>query len=303
MVKKVTPEIEAQAETTTPERLQELATNPKLQEFVAANSAAPKSLLQHLAETGTEAVKKCCAANPNTPKETLLRLAANFPEEFVGNPVFNLLRLENPQLLQDLPQKGLQKLLAKADVEVDIVRSLAAHPDPEIAVPAKCHLHSTITINPAWESEALANRLSNIKGGRAKYKEYKNEILVLIWNGTAAENIQFLPVEMRARVAENPNCPLELLQQLAHDKNELVRAKVAENPNCPPALLQKFAHDDKFVRTGVAKNPNCSPALLQQLASDENENVRAEVAQNQNCPPALLQQLAHDDDLRDAQEW
>ena len=81
-----TAEKEASLETTSPERLRELAEqNVKLARIVASN--------------------------PNTPRETLLELGTEFPEELLKNPVFDLLLLENPNLLAQMPESTLKSLV------------------------------------------------------------------------------------------------------------------------------------------------------------------------------------------------
>jgi len=82
--KQPTAQGEASGETTSPERLQELAQQDvKLARIVATN--------------------------PNTPTETLLELDYQFPAELLNNPVFDLLLLGNPNLLAQMPQNTLKK--------------------------------------------------------------------------------------------------------------------------------------------------------------------------------------------------
>lgn len=95
---------EAQSETTSPERLRELAKNPNLIEAVAGNVMAPPDLLAELyykyhqeSEELSQGILKACAKNPNTPKETLLKLGSKFLAELINNHVFDLLLVENPK--------------------------------------------------------------------------------------------------------------------------------------------------------------------------------------------------------------
>jgi hypothetical protein len=41
---------------------------------------------------------------------------------------------------------------------------------------------------------------------------------------------------VRGSAAQNPNCPIHLLEKLADDKDGFVRHSVAQNPNCPQYL-------------------------------------------------------------------
>jgi len=65
---------------------------------------------------------------------------------------------------------------------------------------------------------------------------------------------------VRWRVAANPACPPQLLQQLAQDPDQAVREQVANNPSCPPRVLEALARDpDQRVRTAALGHPNCPP--------------------------------------------
>ncbi len=57
---------------------------------------------------------------------------------------------------------------------------------------------------------------------------------------------------VRDGISGNPNAPLELLEQLANDKDKLVRLRVVENPAVPKEVLRKLKDDpDKDVRKAV----------------------------------------------------
>lgn len=105
---------EAQQKTTSKERLKELASiRDELAEIVAQNIAASPELLSDLASHTSQAVRKAVTSNPNTSTETLLQLAEDFPQEFLENPVFELLYLENSDFLKDIPFNTLYALLQK----------------------------------------------------------------------------------------------------------------------------------------------------------------------------------------------
>ena len=77
----------------------------------------------------------------------------------------------------------------------------------------------------------------------------KNEILNSDW-------------EVRAKVAENPNTPAEILAELAKDSDWHVRRHAAENPNTPADVLMELAKDsDWHVRITAACNPKLKEVL------------------------------------------
>ena len=104
-----------------------------------------------------------------------------------------------------------------------------------------------------------------------------------------------LNAKVRKAVAGNPNCPADLLVELAEDPDWWVRHDVAENPSCPTDLLTKLANDTLYwVRGAVAKNPDCPAETLTKLADDPHWWVREVLAKNPNCPTKTLAKLSND---------
>jgi hypothetical protein len=87
---------------------------------------------------------------------------------------------------------------------------------------------------------------------------------------------------VRARVARNPNTPIELLPTFEQDDSQFVRAALAENPMTPDELLEKLASDYSWsavpIRLAVVRHPNTPPSVLHQLVSDDSTLLRQEVA-------------------------
>lgn len=98
-----------------------------------------------------------------------------------------------------------------------------------------------------------------------------------------------------AGLANHPNAPPELLEQLAQHPHSLVRGAVASrwDPPAPAAALAQLAGDtDPGIRRSVAGNPGTPPEALAQLAGDQNHDVLVTLARNPNTPPEALAQLA-----------
>jgi hypothetical protein len=137
---------EAAALHTPAERLRELARRPALAPIVASNPGAGADLLRELGSiddhtpfatfaarvpvarvaahqllAGGNPTLAAVASNPNTPVETLLRLAGAYPEQFCANPALPLLLLENPNLLAEMPPARLRGLLRYANVPRDFL--------------------------------------------------------------------------------------------------------------------------------------------------------------------------------------
>ena len=77
----------------------------------------------------------------------------------------------------------------------------------------------------------------------------KNEILNSDW-------------EVRAKVAENPNTPVDVLMELAKDSDIVVRRRVACNSNTPVDVLIELAKDSEwYVRRYAACNSKLKEVL------------------------------------------
>ena len=77
----------------------------------------------------------------------------------------------------------------------------------------------------------------------------KNEILNSDW-------------EVRAKVARNPNTPVDVLMELAKDSDIVVRRRVACNSNTPVDVLIELEKDsDRHVRRFAAGNPKLKEVL------------------------------------------
>ena len=89
--KKSTARQEAADETTSSERLTELAEeSDALARIVAKNPSVPVSLLRALSRSEDEATRKGVVINPFTPYDVLSHLEEQFPELFLNNPALEL---------------------------------------------------------------------------------------------------------------------------------------------------------------------------------------------------------------------
>ena len=85
--KKPTARREAADETTSSERLTELAEESvTLARITAKNRSAPVSLLRVLSHSEDEATRKGLVINPFAPYDVLSHLEEQFPELFLNNP-------------------------------------------------------------------------------------------------------------------------------------------------------------------------------------------------------------------------
>ena len=103
----------------------------------------------------------------------------------------------------------------------------------------------------------------------------------------------------RACYAGKSDTPPEVLTVYAYDPIPIVRKAVAENPNTPQEILEDIIHakgNNWEIRSAVVRNPNVSAELLTELAKDKAAKVRQAVADNSDTPFDVLMQLVHDSD-------
>ncbi|BAZ11133.1 hypothetical protein NIES4071_29590 [Calothrix sp. NIES-4071] len=113
------PEQQACNQNTTPEQLRALAAqSTQLARLVCTNPNAEPGLLRELANRSDYKILSAVANNPNTPTDVLWKVGVEFPEEVLSNPVFPLLLLENPNLVEEIPDNTLESFL-KVDIVPD----------------------------------------------------------------------------------------------------------------------------------------------------------------------------------------
>jgi len=95
--------------------------------LLAAHPNATSETLTKLAKSGDRQTRRAVAMNPQTPKHILLKLAPTFPGEFFLNPVFDLLLLEDPNLLGELPVTVIKNILKRSDCPESFLRWAAAY--------------------------------------------------------------------------------------------------------------------------------------------------------------------------------
>lgn len=94
----------------------------------ARDPQAPSELLACLAGHPDPVCRELVTQNPNTPTQVLFELGARHPKQLLQNPVFSLLLLEDPDILQKLPAKCARGLLRQKEAP-PLLREYAAR-DP-----------------------------------------------------------------------------------------------------------------------------------------------------------------------------
>ncbi len=222
-------EAEAKSENTSGDRLWELARkDDNLGLTVAQNIATPEKLLQELSKSSNSAIRKAVCANPNTAIDTLWKLAWEFPQQLLENPICELLILENPNFIDDIPTNVFKQLLDLPEFP-EHFRELAFNSKNE-------KIRLLVACNPNTSVDML-NKL--------------------------AENRD---QAVRRAVACNPNISIDMLNKLSTDQDYGVRRTVARHPNTSSDILNKLAGDEVYyIRHDVARHPNTSSDILNKI--------------------------------------
>ena len=119
--------------------------------IVAAEPTTNPEILRELALFSDEKTRKAVVSNANTSPEVLVQLGEQFPSQFLDNPVFPLLVLENPNFIQELPLFTLRCILTQENCPEYILEQAADKADLEIQL---------ALANNIKTSRAILNRLN-----------------------------------------------------------------------------------------------------------------------------------------------
>ncbi len=225
--------------------------------FAARDAETPPATLDALSRSNDRSVRRAVASNPNVAPETLMRLAAEFPDELFQNPALPLFLLENPSLFADMPEESLAKLVH--------------HPSmPE-----------------AYLLEAARHRAFYVRRAAAQNPRMPPAVLVEL-----AEKQSYFE-----EVAGNPSTPPDYVARMARHDWPAVRLAAAGNPSLPKEAIPALANDgDAKVRRAVVRSEAATVDVLLRLAEHESALVRLAVAESEKTPRAILDRLAGDAD-------
>jgi hypothetical protein len=197
----LTPQQEAVSLKTSSERLQKLAT----------------------LYFQDQEILKAIATNPNTPPKLLLKLGAKFPQVLLNNPMFDLLLLENPNLISELNIVILKNMLKLKQIPEFILEGAARHKD-RIKL---ANDHNT----PLIILEILAKDSdTQVRSNVAVNKNTSLDLLEILAKDPDAQ--------VRSNVASHRNTSESILECLASDLDVRVRVGLLLIPKPLPESLK-----------------------------------------------------------------
>lgn len=295
---------EAACENTSADRLRELAQmGLDFARRVARNASADSELLQELSFHRDAIVRQGVTSNPNTPTGVLLQLGAEFPADLLDNPVFSLLILENPNLVNEMPIATLRSVLRLPHVPFFFIEQAADKADHEVQLALAMNLQTPQKVlerlthsNSPEVSQAACLHVNLV--GEFVGDELTEAIALLrpaLDRVSPTENIHRNEYLVLAQLCAVPQPLFE--HWLTSPNYFNFRENLAAASATAPELMETLAGNSAIqIRQAVLRNPSVSVKILEALAQDSEERVRIEVIRHPKTPLHVLKQLAKDTD-------
>ena len=309
------PKKSMQDPDATPESLMALlnkddATN----RLLARHSKASPELLEKLSHSSDKATRAFVTANPNIPTADYIRLGSQFPEEFLANPILDLLLFENPVLLYELPDNLLIQVLRRPSCPHDFLVWAAQHGSEKVqlavAMNAKAPEESTVRLQKS-SYRAVKDVVSskqtlqvNIANTERLFQQAVKDWLGTLSFAEAEEawkkkdiglaQFPYLPTLVRLHLA---GLSAEQLVTLNHAQSSLLdKLDALCVVGTPPLISVNGDLAVARVWRIVTENSNASAVELEVLATHAKECIRNIVARHPNTPISALEVLANDGD-------
>ena len=277
----------------------------------AADPDTAPSLLAHLLADANLHVRRAAAQNPGVPVDTLdLLHRGGATADFTGT---------RPALPDSLDENEFALLIVLGEY----AQSLAVrHPDAtaavldELASSERTALRRHVARHPRTAADTLTRLAADadpaVRQRTAAHPHLPSETLRTLTDAGADPDLSAFAAPpdhsspdftalaesgpyARQLAARHPDCPANLLDELANDPHRDVRAAIAQNPAASPHLLAQLADlDDPDLRLHLARHPHLDGVTLEDLARDPDANLRARVAEHPKATPDLLARLALD---------
>jgi hypothetical protein len=97
--------------------------------------------------------------------------------------------------------------------------------------------------------------------------------------------------QLVGEIIEHPNCSPQTMRDI-YQSSPSMAEKIATQPHCPPDLLDQLASSPRIaVRAYVAGNPSSPDTALQHLSRSAADEILLSLAGNPSCPSSILENL------------
>jgi hypothetical protein len=234
----------------------------KLAHLVVKNPRTPPELLRKLAHSCHATICKEVTANFNTPIDVLLDLGDEFPEQLLDNPIFSLLLLEHPSLVNKMPIATLMSLLKLENVPVFLLEQAVRNPRWEVQSAVAMHPRTPVKVLEKLV-EKQNTQVPEVLLAMAMNPQTPRKVLETLVESQSAQVVEAarLHVNWAGEMALSWDNQVSFL--LLHPK---ISNRVLEANNRSLVWLERYA---------IAQHPNTSLETLKILATDGNRIVRA----------------------------
>ncbi|HTK06437.1 MAG TPA: hypothetical protein VL485_04650 [Ktedonobacteraceae bacterium] len=303
---------------TFPARLTALARFAALQPLIAANPATPPTTLEQLSTSTDPGIRRAVAQNPNASVQTLCRLAGEFPQEFLHNPIIPLLSMTRPAFVKDLPLLSWASLLRFENLSRSWLQQIVTDKSYErnrspILRLVQLHVTQAGKKPEAWRFEAThalrayrqIGKFQQTVGYQPKatplasiHQQAEIDIFLLLallcpqcapmlkeqWTNV----VHTSPDRIVGALSSSLAISSKTLSLLSFERNVPVLCQVARHPRTPANVLVHLAGRRLSweVRCAVASNPHTPLENVYRLLSDSKRVVRRAAVSH----PALTQQ-------------
>ena len=183
---------------------------------------------------------------------------------------------------------GLSPYMQKRDLDLtsDELKIMAISGDIKIK--------EKIALNVNTPKELLkilaSDKKFSVKQCVAKNISTDAKILENLYNSAQVHGDIYDAFVLECDVAKNPSTPKSVLIQTSNSKNINVKYCTAQNKNCPIDIIRELARDSpEYVLLGIASNPSTPIDLLEKFADHESLNIRNHIAENPSTPVDILE--------------
>ncbi|WP_190966048.1 hypothetical protein [Nostoc spongiaeforme] len=268
---------------------------------VAKSLNTTPELLTELARHKDIKVRQAVAGNPHTPPYILFLLAEEFPQEFLHNPIFPTLDLENPELV--IPGSSLQIILAcdhapqewlhrfaisgyhyhllgivqNPQANQQVLQLAAENPSCDVFIHELIKMHVNIAgeMDSGWQ-EYAENKLPQIIA--ASFSDFA---AVGCYSSSHSKGHYYQFILWQLGITPD----LQLTKT-----SEYVQQAIAKFTDAPPAYLQQFLNIKVNITTliEVAKNKSTPIECLIELARHHSRVIREAAMRNPSLPRSIV---------------
>jgi hypothetical protein len=270
------------AKTTPP-----VAPAPADIEIATSPNTNPK-LLRQIASGKHGELRRLVASNPNTPTDVLWMLAIDFPEAVLSNPIWDLLQVEQLDLVAKIPPASLTSLLQCDRVPRKFMDYAVTQQDYSLwlAVAYNPHTPGALLENLARKSRSQDREL--IRAIAAHPSTPAHLLAEIIEIGSSVAQV----------VAENAATSIEILKQILHKyaqtNDRTFTTLVALHPRLTPQLAidMHLAPNELAAKSlWQAKQNTTTAAQLIELVQTDWDVLLLAVARHPQTPTEMLDRL------------